>query len=80
MFGDIMHGAMLIILGLVLCFSERAPGTFMGEFGKIRYLVLLMGIFSFYCGFIYNDFTSVPTQIFSETCYNVPSDHKGEAT
>ena len=47
----------------------------MGEFGKIRYLLLLMGFFSFYCGWIYNDFTSIPLKVFGNSCYNVPHDH-----
>jgi V-type H+-transporting ATPase subunit a len=75
MFGDVMHGAMLIVFSLILCFSSRVPGTFMGEFGKIRYLLLLMGFFSFYCGWIYNDFTSIPLKVFGNSCYDVPHDH-----
>jgi len=80
MFGDIMHGTMLIIFSLILCASSRTPGTFMGEFGKIRYLLLLVGIFSFYCGVIYNDFTSIPLKLFGDSCYNVPHDHQSEVS
>ena len=29
-----------------------------------RYALILMGFFAFYCGFIYNDFMSVPFQNF----------------
>jgi V-type H+-transporting ATPase subunit a len=80
MFGDVMHGTMLIIFSLILCFSDRKPGTFMGEFGKIRYLLLLMGFFSFYCGVIYNDFTSIPLKLFGNSCYDVPHDHVSPVT
>lgn len=80
MFGDVMHGAMLLVLALIVCFSDRKPGTVMGEFGKIRYLILLMGFFSFYCGWIYNDFTSVPLKAFGNSCYDIPHEHGGEVT
>jgi len=35
-----------------------------------RYLVLLMGVFAFYCGTIYNEFFSIPFDLWG-TCYNV---------
>lgn len=28
-----------------------------------------MGFFSTYCGFIYNDFTSIPLKLFGDSCY-----------
>ncbi len=41
----------------------------MGVLGQARYLFLLMGFFSTYCGFIYNDFTSIPLKLFGDSCY-----------
>ena len=35
---------------------------------KARYLILLMGLFAFYCGWIYNDFLSLSFPVFS-SCY-----------
>jgi V-type H+-transporting ATPase subunit a len=69
MFGDVMHGAMLFAFATMICFSKREPGTLMGELSKARYIFLMMGFFSFYCGLIYNDFTSIPLKIFGDSCY-----------
>jgi V-type H+-transporting ATPase subunit a len=71
MFGDIMHGIILMSISILLCFSERKPGTLMGQMGSMRYLFLLMGFFSTYCGFIYNDMSSVPLKVFGESCYEL---------
>lgn len=30
---------------------------------------MLMGFFSTYCGFIYNDFSSIPIYAFGQSCY-----------
>lgn len=78
MFGDVYHGAMLFTFSTILCFSERKPGTVFGVLGQARYLLLLMGFFSFFAGLIYNDFTSIPLKIFGDTCYT--GLHGGEVT
>lgn len=70
MFGDVYHGSMLFIFSTILCFSDRKPGTLFGTLGPARYLLLLMGFFSFFAGLIYNDFTSIPLKIFGDSCYN----------
>mmetsp|Transcript_28072 Transcript_28072/g.42443 ORF Transcript_28072/g.42443 Transcript_28072/m.42443 type:complete len:172 (+) Transcript_28072:335-850(+) len=36
-----------------------------------------MGFFSVFCGFIYNDYTSMTTKIF-DSCYHVPAGSKGK--
>lgn len=48
----------------------------MYEFFKLRYLFLLMGIFSTYCGFIYNDMTSIPLTILGDTCYDTVNNER----
>ena len=73
MFGDLMHGSILAAFGIYLCFSKREPGTIGAIFGEVRYLFLLMGLFAFYCGAIYNDYTSLPAQLFGESCYTTDS-------
>jgi len=74
MFGDVMHGLMLFTFSAMLCYSERKPGTIMGALGPARYLFLMMGFFSTYCGFIYNDMTSIPLKIFGDSCYEMVDD------
>lgn len=77
MFGDIMHGTMLICLSTYLCFMGiPIPGTLTGELFKVRYFLLLMGIFSAFCGLMYNDMTSLPLMIFGESCYEITA-HAG---
>jgi V-type H+-transporting ATPase subunit a len=78
MFGDVMHGAILFIFASYLCFCHKEPGSAMEAFGKIKYLLLLMGLFSTFCGFIYNDFTSIPMKLFGESCYEVPHGGHGK--
>ncbi|KAH8270813.1 hypothetical protein KR018_005648 [Drosophila ironensis] len=65
MFGDVGHGFLLVVFAFILIYNEKAI-----EIGQInaeseneilnilfagRYIVLLMGFFSIYMGFIYND-------------------------
>ena len=69
MFGDIIHGALLTLIATMMLFSARKPGTFFGTLGSARYLLLLMGLFATYCGFIYNDMTSIPLKVFGDSCY-----------
>lgn len=64
-----MHGSLLAAFAIYLCFSKREPGSVGATFAEVRYLFLLMGLFSTYCGAIYNDYTSLATQMFGESCY-----------
>ena len=41
----------------------------------MRYLLLLMGFFAFYCGFMYNDFLSLPLELF-DSCYDTKTGKK----
>jgi len=64
MFGDILHGSMLIGITLWVYYSgERNPAY------PYRNFLLLMGIFATYTGIIYNDFTSIPLYLFGDSCY-----------
>jgi len=74
MFGDIMHGFLLFTFAAILCFSKDDPKAMTAFFRPIRYLLLLMGFFSLYIGLIYNDFSSLGTQIFGKGCWSVAED------
>lgn len=73
MFGDVMHGAILTVFGIYLCMSKREKGTLAHTLAKARYIFLMNGLFSFYCGLIYNDFTSLPVLISKKSCWSEPS-------
>ena len=72
MFGDVGHGSFLLLIGLILCLFQRVIYRFesIRPLLKVRYMVLLMGIFATYCGFIYNDFVSMPLNIL-KSCYDL---------
>lgn len=71
MFGDIGHGILMALFALYIVKNERrynAMGNRMSEMFKAcyegRYIILLMGLFSIYTGFIYNELFAVPIDIF----------------
>lgn len=62
MFGDVGHGLVLFLYGLYICISKTK------ELYTLRYLIILMGFFSFYAGLIYNDYLSLSLNLF-DSCY-----------
>ncbi|XP_031485524.1 V-type proton ATPase subunit a1 [Nymphaea colorata] len=74
MFGDWGHGICLLLGSLVLILREnKLSSQKLGDFMEMafggRYVLLLMAVFSIYCGLIYNEFFSVPFHIFGESAY-----------
>ena len=71
MFGDIGHGLLLLLLSLYIEMNHKQilqSDSILKGVIKYRYILMLMGFFSFFCGVIYNDFMSIPLSFFS-TCY-----------
>ncbi|GIL61594.1 hypothetical protein Vafri_16026 [Volvox africanus] len=81
MFGDFGHAILMIAFAAFLVYKEKQflkqdLGDMLSLLFGGRYVILLMGIFAFYVGLIYNEFFSMPTVIFGRTrfkCYH--SDH-----
>ncbi|KAL7201880.1 hypothetical protein ACSBR1_033554 [Camellia fascicularis] len=84
MFGDWGHGICLLLGALVLLAHEsklgsQKLGSFMEMLFGGRYVLLLMSLFSIYCGLIYNEFFSVPYHIFGGSAYKCRDTTCGDA-
>ncbi|VFQ62429.1 unnamed protein product [Cuscuta campestris] len=80
MFGDWGHGICLLLASMYFLFCEKKLssqklGDIMDMTFGARYVFLMMALFSIYTGFIYNEFFSVPFEIFGRSAYacNDPS-------
>jgi V-type H+-transporting ATPase subunit a len=67
MFGDIGHGGVVLALSIWLLVSDSAK-KLIPDVHKVRYLIFMMGVFSFYSGWIYNEFFALPFNVFG-SCY-----------
>ena len=71
MFGDMGHGSILAFFGIFLVLmGHKLDRTALGGFVEARYFLMMMGLCSTYCGFLYNEFFAMPTQLFS-SCYKL---------
>ena len=74
MFGDVGHAVMMIAFAAIMLWYEKKmlksqlSDTVQMIFGG-RYIILLMGLFSVYTGFMYNEFFSMPMAIAGGTQY-----------
>jgi len=69
MFGDIGHGFLLLFAGILLVVMDSKIRVGMEAASAVRYLILLMGFFAFFNGFIYNEFFAIPLDLFG-SCYS----------
>lgn len=71
MYGDIAHGSLLFGFSFYLMAQEKSNSN-SKEWNSVistKYLVCLMGFFAMYNGLIYNDFMSMPLNLFG-SCWN----------
>jgi len=64
MYGDIGHGLMLLMVGIYAVWKADELKFTVPELFSGRYILLMMGFFAVYCGFLYNDFFSVGLDLF----------------
>ena len=75
MFGDMGHGGLLFLFAAYLTLFEPMLRTGLLKSAlELRYILLLMGWFAFFCGFMYNDFVSIPIN-FWDSCYDYATGH-----
>jgi V-type H+-transporting ATPase subunit a len=86
MFGDVGHGLIVLCASLYFIRNERKYSAMRPhEMGEIlsfpwhgRYVLLLMSLFSIYCGLIYNDTFGLMADLFG-TAYDAPTPGESRA-
>lgn len=73
MYGDVGHGIIMLLSVLPLIFAENklrdaaASNEIFGMMFGARYLLLMMALGAIYTGFLYNEFYSIPMNIFGSS-------------
>ncbi|KAJ4807196.1 V-type proton ATPase subunit a [Rhynchospora pubera] len=85
MFGDWGHGICLFLCTLILIIREKKLssqklGDIMEMMFGGRYVIIMMSIFSIYTGLIYNEFFSVPFELFGKSAYDCRDPSCSDAT
>lgn len=84
MFGDWGHGICLFLATLYFLLREKKLSSQkLGDIMEMtfggRYVILMMSIFSIYTGLIYNEFFSVPFELFGRSAYDCRDSSCSEA-
>eukprot|EP00420_Gonyaulax_spinifera_P031252 CAMPEP_0197872666 /NCGR_PEP_ID=MMETSP1439-20131203/2691_1 /TAXON_ID=66791 /ORGANISM="Gonyaulax spinifera, Strain CCMP409" /LENGTH=806 /DNA_ID=CAMNT_0043491671 /DNA_START=100 /DNA_END=2520 /DNA_ORIENTATION=+ len=64
MYGDIGHGSLLLLAGLWLCYNSEKLRFSLPDVYRARFMVVSMGVFATFAGFMYNDMFSLGLQLF----------------
>uniref|UniRef100_A0A0D9XIB4 V-type proton ATPase subunit a n=1 Tax=Leersia perrieri TaxID=77586 RepID=A0A0D9XIB4_9ORYZ len=85
MFGDWGHGICILLATLYLIIREKKLASqklddIMDMMFGGRYVILMMSLFSIYTGLIYNEFFSVPFELFGKSAYACRDPSCGDAT
>jgi len=80
MYGDIGHGSFLFAGGLYLLWNEKANDK--AKLGELteglhggRYMIVMMGFFAVYAGFVYNDMFALGLNLFKSRYYFAGQDY-----
>ncbi|KAF0713433.1 Aste57867_4334 [Aphanomyces stellatus] len=87
MYGDIGHGFCVFLFGMYMIATEKIlekgrVGEMTAQLYGGRYMITLMGVFAIYAGFVYNDFFSLPLNLFGskwsypDNCEELGKEHK----
>lgn len=60
---------MFIFACVVVMMPEKFKGGPLEGVVAVRYMVLLMGMFAIFCGFMYNDFAAIPVEAMGGSCF-----------
>lgn len=74
MYGDIGHGSLLFCAGLLLCWFGPSVKYSMPEAHMARYVILQMGFFAVFAGFMYNDLFGIISLELFETRWDATAD------
>lgn len=77
MYGDVGHGAMVLSVGLWACWKANEIKHKIPVLYDMRYMILMMGLFAIYVGFLYNDVFALGFNFFESRWVSPKSPNPG---